>query len=139
MSKMNSILDGRVTKRYSCDKGMMLEIANSILRNQLEQMRLKLFILDEQKRQYEEYSTYLEETLSTYKAEEQIIEETMLNFTDDTDEKKNEKDDTVASVLTEKNDTYWRCFFCLREHGEKGVSIEDYSTHVLKCPKRTFF
>ena len=141
---MNSILKGRVTKGHSYDKGMMLEIANSILRNKLEQMRFKLFILDEQKRQYEEYSTYLEETLSTCKAEEQIFEETSLNFTDCRNEtgekeKKNEKDDTVASVLIEKNDTYWRCVWCLRQHGEKGGFLQDFSTHLLKCHGKRFF
>ena len=101
-------------------------------------MRFKLFIIEEQKRQYEEYSTHLEETLSTFKAEEKIFEETSLNCTDDTDEKKNEIDDTVASPSIKKNDTYWRCFFCLREHGDKGVFIQDYSTHLMKCHKRTF-
>ena len=113
---------------------MMLERANFILQNQLEQMRFKLFILEEQKRQYEEYSSYLEETLSTYKAEEQIFEETSLNFTEtEEQEKKTEKDDTVASVSIEKNDAYWRCFFCLRELGEKGGYRQDYPTHLLKC------
>ena len=116
----------------------MLERANFILRNQLEQMRFKLFILDEQKRQYEEYSTYLEETLSTYKAHENIFEETSLNFTDcrgetEEQEKKNEKYDTIASVSIEKDDAYWRCFYCLREHGENGGYRKDYSTHLLKC------
>ena len=131
---MNSILQGRVTKRYSCDKAFTLERANFILRNQLEQMRFKLFILDEQKRQYEEYSSYLEETLSAYKAEEQIFEETSLNCTEtEEQEKKNEKDDTVESALKEKNDAYWRCFWCLREHGEKGGYRQDYPTHLVKC------
>ena len=140
---MNSIHEGRVTKRCSYDKCVTLERANFILQNQLEQMRFKLFILDEQKRQYEEYSTYLEETLSTYKDEEKIFEETSLNFTDcrnETEEKgkKNEKDETVASVLIEKNQPYWRCFFCLIAHGEKGGHLYGYSTHLLKCHGKRF-
>ena len=138
-AKMNSIFQGQVTKRHSCNKFVTLERANFILQNQFEQMRFELFILDEQKRQYEEYSTHLEETLSTYKAVKKIFEETRLNCSDDTDEKRTEIDDTVSSPSIKKNDTYWRCFWCLREHGGNGVFVQDYSTHVLKCPKRTFF
>ena len=106
---MNSVLKGRVTKQYSNDKGMTLERANLILKNQLEQMRFKFFILEEQKRQYEEYSIYLEETLSTYRAEERTFAETKLNFLDgtsETEEMQNEKDNSLTPVLTEKNNTY---------------------------------
>lgn len=137
--KMNSMLQGNVTKRYSCENCLILEGAISMLEIKLEQIRLKLFIVDEQKRQYEEYSTHLEEILYTYKAGEEIFEETSLNHTYNSNEKRNEIDETVSSLSVKNNDTYWRCFWCLREHGVNGVVIQDYSTHLLNCPKRTFF
>ena len=115
--KMNSAHKGRMTKRYSCHKCVSLEDANFFLKFQLEQMRFKYFILKKQKRQCEEYNTYLEEILSTYMAVEKEFEETRLNFTDgrrETEEKKSEKDDTLEPVLMRKNDTYWKCFWCLR-------------------------
>ena len=122
---------------------MTLERATIIRQNQLEEMRLKLFILEEQKRQYEEYSIYLEETLSTYRAEEKIFAETKLNFLDGTseteeNEKKNE-DDTLAPALIDKNNTYWKCFWCLTERGQNGRCSQDYTAHLKRCFKKKIF
>jgi len=140
---MNSVLKGCVTKRYSNDKGITLEKATIIRQNQLKQIRLKLFNLDKQKQHYEQYSIYLEETLSSYKEEEKIFAETKLNFTDGTNEiEENEKmneDDSLTPVLTEKNDTYWKCFWCLTERGQNRRCIHDYTTHLKKCFKRKLF
>ena len=279
--KMSSIHQGRVTKKYSVNKAMRLERANFILRNQLKQMGLKIFLREEEIRQCEKYRTYLEETLcklayGTWEKEqtvareedfiteeeeeeeeeeprreyapnpsvmedqreenednwqcfwclkkkqnekqdyskhvkdccfgkqifmrcyqneslkcskccgvkivfepcENVLSEACVkcsaccnklplnkktltkhiekhneyfsffcsckeNCAEDSNEKRNEMDETVSSSLScakkGEEETYWRCFWCLREHGKNGVVLEDYSTHALKCPTRTFW
>ena len=130
-----------MTKRYSFDKAMMLERSNFILEKQIEQMRFKLFILEEQKRQYEEYSTYLEETLSIYKADEKLFEDINLELPDgcfEIEEKKYEKEQTVAPVLIQKKDNYSKCFYCMREYGKTDGYVEDYTTHLIRCQSRKF-
>ena len=161
--KMNSIQQGRVTKKRCCcnNKMITLKIDNFILRSQVERMHFKL-------QHYENYIKFLEKTVSTYQMK--------LTFPDgilENEKKEVEKDHTVApediicdcnveeeesmieetrtecgqntgvmqencnqeeEVEEEEKKDYWQCFWCLKQNGK-----EDYSTHILDCiGKRVF-
>ena len=124
LSKMNSV--GRVTKR-------LLERENLVLKKQLQQKSFKLFIVDEQKRQLEEYSTYLEDIISAYKFEESMIEETRTECTQNTSVIEESKEEKNVSLPEEKKN-YWQCFWCLTKKNNKV-----YSTHTRGCYSKYIF
>jgi len=131
---MNTILQGRVTKRHSCNKCLLLEGVNFILRKQVEQKSWKLFTLNEQKRQMEQYCEYLEDIVNnTHSSPETDLEKKS--------ERHEGENETVLMSETkeipdEENDRYWKCFWCLKESGTSGVL---YENHLENCRGRRVF
>ena len=134
---MNSVQQGRVTKNLSCDKCLMWKGVNFILRKLVEQKSWKMFILNAEKQKLKQYNKYLESTLSIYQSEEKLFEAagwTPKNTVGETESKRKRKDhiSSNASPATEKNEVYWKCFWCLKEYGNP-CCFRSYASHIKQC------